>query len=356
MIIPAGGTIGILGGGQLGRMLTQAAHKLGFKVCILCPEENSPAAQIADHSIVAPYRQEDALTEMAELADVITYEFENIPVGTTKFLERDYLVRPSSRPLQSTQNRLDEKTFLNNIGVPTTVFAAINQLEDLIGQGPLMGMPCVLKTQRGGYDGKGQVIVRETKDLAPGWQALYQQPIIIEAFVPFTRELSIICTRGINGAVVFYPMAENVHRDHILHTSTAPAEVNDMMVMRAQDIARKIAEGLDYIGTLAVELFETEDGSLLVNEIAPRVHNSGHWTIEACQTSQFENHIRAICGMQLGPTTLKHRAVMTNLVGDEINNTESLAKEESTFVHDYGKAEARPGRKMGHYTMVSPLN
>jgi 5-(carboxyamino)imidazole ribonucleotide synthase len=355
MIVPPGGTIGILGGGQLGRMLTQAAHELGFKVCILCPEDNSPAAQIADQCIVAAYKREDALDELANRCDVITYEFENIPVHAARYLERDHLVRPGSKPLQAIQNRLDEKTFLNSIGVPTTAFAAITQMDDLIGQGPLMGMPCVLKTQRGGYDGKGQVIAYSKDELAPAWQQLMLQPVIIEAFVPFTRELSIICTRGINGAVAFYPMSENDHRNHILHQSTAPADTSDMMVMRAQDMARHIVEGLDYVGTLAVELFETEDGSLLVNEIAPRVHNSGHWTIEACATSQFANHIRAITGMPLGATTLKHRAVMTNLIGDEIEQAAELDKDPNIHVHDYGKAEARPGRKMGHYTKLSAI-
>ena len=355
MIIPPGGTVGILGGGQLGRMLAMAARDLGFRTCIFTPEEDSPASQVADDTIVAPYKREDALDALAEKCDVITYEFENIPVNTAKYLERDFLVRPSSRPLQASQNRLDEKTFLNNLGVPTTTFAAITQMDDLIGQGPHMGFPCVLKTQRGGYDGKGQVIVRDKAGLAPGWRDLMLQPIIIESFVPFKRELSIICARGLNGAVAFYPMAENDHRDHILHTSTAPAEVSDMMVMRAEDMARRIVEGLDYVGVLAVELFETEDGSLLVNEIAPRVHNSGHWSIEACQTSQFENHIRAITGMPLGPTTLKHRAVMTNLIGEEINQADMLSQAEDTFVHDYGKHEARPGRKMGHYTTLTAL-
>jgi 5-(carboxyamino)imidazole ribonucleotide synthase len=355
MIVSPGGTIGILGGGQLGRMLTMAAHDLGFKACILTPEENSPAGQIADHTIVAAYKREDALDELAERSDVITYEFENIPLSAAKYLERDSLVRPSSRPLRSTQNRLDEKTFLNNIGVPTTTFAAITQMDDLIGQGPHMGFPCVLKTQRGGYDGKGQVIVKEKKDLSPAWSELMQQPVIIESFVPFTRELSIICARGLNGAVVFYPLAENDHRNHILHQSTAPADISDILTMRAQDMARRIVEALEYVGVLAVELFETEDGSLLVNEIAPRVHNSGHWSIEACKTSQFENHIRAITGMPLGAATMQHRAVMTNLIGDDIDQVEALSSEPDTFVHDYGKAEARPGRKMGHYTKLSAL-
>jgi len=352
MIVSPGATIGIIGGGQLGRMLTQAAHKLGYRVCILTPEENSPAGQIADETIIAAYKREDALDELAEKCGVITYEFENVPVHAARYLARDHLVRPNPEALRVSQNRLDEKSFLNRNGVPTTIFAAINQLDDLNGQGVIMGMPCVLKTQRGGYDGKGQVIVRDAKELIPGWVELMRQPSILESFVPFTRELSIICARGLNGSMAFYPLAENDHQNHILHMSTVPADVNDMMTMRAQDMARKIAEGLDYVGVLAVELFETEDGSLLVNEIAPRVHNSGHWSIEASQTSQFENHIRAICGLPLGPTTLKHKAVMTNLIGDDIHQSDDIAARDNTFVHDYGKEEARPGRKMGHFTTL----
>lgn len=356
MPIAPGGTIGILGGGQLGRMLAQAAKKLGYHTVIFTPEEDSPASQVADETIVAPYKREEALKAFADKVDVMTYEFENIPQQTVLFASKDKPVQPSLRALKTSQNRLDEKTYLNRIGVPTTPFAAVQLLDDLVGEAPVLGFPCVLKTQRGGYDGKGQVLIRERRDMGRAYAQMLGQSCIIEAFVEFTRELSIICVRGQSGAIQFYPVVENEHRNHILFRTTAPALISDRLEQRAQTIATKIAEGLDYIGVLTVELFETVDGGLLVNETAPRVHNSGHWTIEGARTSQFENHIRAICGLPLGPTTQTHRAVMTNLIGDDIEQVADWQAMPSTYVHLYGKAEARPGRKMGHVTQIFPLD
>ncbi|MEN3952300.1 5-(carboxyamino)imidazole ribonucleotide synthase [Iodidimonas sp. SYSU 1G8] len=356
MRIAPGGTVGILGGGQLGRMLAQAAKKLGYRTVVLTPETDSPASQVADETIVAPYKREEALKEFADKVDVMTYEFENIPIQTVLFASKDKPVQPSAPALKTSQNRLDEKTFLNRIGVPTTPFAAVQLLDDLVAEAPLLGFPCVLKTQRGGYDGKGQVLIRERREMGRAHAEMMGQPSIIEAFVEFTRELSIICVRGASGAILFYPVVENEHRNHILFRTLAPAEISDRLEQRAQTIASKIAEGLDYIGVLTVEMFETVDGGLLVNEIAPRVHNSGHWTIEACKTSQFENHIRAICGLPLGQTTQTHRAVMTNLIGDDIDKVPEWEAQPQTTVHLYGKAEARPGRKMGHVTQIFPLD
>jgi len=363
MRVSPGGTVGILGGGQLGRMLAQAAGGLGYRTVIFCPELDSPASQVADETINAAYKDEGALRDFAARCDVVTYEFENIPLQTVRFLGanrpgkptgrggRDLLVRPSAEALKTTQNRLNEKTFLNRIGVPTTDFVAIQLLEDLVAGAANLGIPCVLKTQRGGYDGKGQALIRSTGEMGTAYSQMQGQPCILEAFVAFRRELSIICARGANGATVYYPLVENEHRNHILHRTTAPAEdVSEALTRRAEDIAHRIAEGLDYVGVFAVELFETVDGALLVNEIAPRVHNSGHWTIEACPTSQFENHIRAICGVPLGPATPAKRAVMTNLIGDDVAKADDYGAQPNTFVHLYGKTEVRPGRKMGHVT------
>jgi 5-(carboxyamino)imidazole ribonucleotide synthase len=355
MRVAPGGTIGIFGGGQLGRMLAQAARKLGYRTVVFTPEQDSPASQVADATIVAPYKREEALKAFAEQVDVMTYEFENIPAQTVLFASKDKPVHPSLHALKTTQNRLDEKTFLNRIGVPTTPFAAVQLLDDLVAEAPLLGFPCVLKTQRGGYDGKGQILIRERREVGRAYAQMMGQPSIVEAFVDFARELSIICVRGATGAIMFYPVVENEHRNHVLFRTTAPANVSERMEQRAQTLAAKIAEGLDYVGVLAVEMFETVDGGLLVNELAPRVHNSGHWTIEAARTSQFENHIRAICGLPLGQTTLTHRAVMTNLLGDAVNEAESW-RNRGAAVHLYGKTEARPGRKMGHVTEVFPLD
>lgn len=363
MRVQPGGTIGILGGGQLGRMLAQAAKDLGYRTVIFCPEDNSPASQVADDTIIAPYKSEEALKTFATRCDVVTYEFENVPHRTVSFLSADtpgrprppqdqiVMVRPGATALKTGQNRLDEKTFLNRIGAPTTPFAAVQLLDDLVAEAPVLGFPCVLKTQRGGYDGKGQWILRDKADLGPAYQALRGRPAIVEAFVDFTREVSMIVARGVSGALAFYPLVENDHRDHILWHTTAPApHVSDALASRARDIARRIAEGLDYVGVLAVELFETTDGGLLVNEIAPRVHNSGHWSIEGAKTSQFENHIRAICGLPLGPVDPVRPCRMTNLIGEDVNDLSAWDGRDDAFIHLYGKREARPGRKMGHVT------
>lgn len=348
-------TVGILGGGQLGRMLAQAAHGLGVKAVILCPEDDSPAGQVADRVIQAPYKSEDALKELAEACDAVTYEFENIPSTAVQFISKHVPVRPGVAALKTSQNRIVEKNFLAEIGVQTTAFTPILELDDVLNASKRLGLPAVLKTRRLGYDGKGQAMIRSSDGIGEAWQKLMGQPAIFESFVDFTRELSIICARGIRRDMVFYPVVENAHRDHILHQTTAPAELSERVRNEAEDIAREIARGLDYVGVLTVELFETQDGGLLVNEIAPRVHNSGHWTIEACQTSQFENHIRAVLGMPLGPTTLNHSALMTNLIGDEVDQAQALESEPDTYVHLYGKAEAKPGRKMGHVTKLLPL-
>lgn len=349
-------TVGILGGGQLGRMLAQAAQSLGVETVILCPEADSPAGQVANKTIQAPYKSEDALKELAGACDVVTYEFENIPSTAVQFISRHVPVRPGVAALKTSQNRIVEKNFLTDIGVQTTAFTPILDLEDILNASKRLGLPAVLKTRRLGYDGKGQAMIKSRDGIGEAWQKLMGQPAIFESFVHFTRELSIICARGVRRDMVFYPVVENVHRDHILYQTTAPAALSPRAQQEAEEIARQIARGLDYVGVLTVELFETGDGGLLVNEIAPRVHNSGHWSIEACETSQFENHIRAVLGMPLGPTTLKHQALMTNLIGDEVDQAPDYEREPDTYVHLYGKAEAKPGRKMGHVTKLLPLS
>lgn len=350
-------TIGILGGGQLGRMLAQAATGLGIRSIILCPDADCPAAQVADAIITAPYKSEDALKELAGQCVAVTYEFENIPATAVDFIAKLVPVRPNVGALRTSQNRIAEKGFLIEVGVRTTPFKGVLKLDDVLKACRELGLPAVLKTRRMGYDGKGQAKIETKEDVGLAWRHLQGVPAIFEAFVDFKRELSILCARSLRGDMVFYPVVENTHRNHILHQTHAPAAgLSKRTEEEARDIARRIANGLDYIGVIAIELFETSDGGLLVNEIAPRVHNSGHWTIEACETSQFENHIRAVMGMPLGSAALTHSAVMTNLIGDDVERAAELEREADTYVHLYGKAEAKPGRKMGHVTKLAPIN
>lgn len=349
--------VGILGGGQLGRMLAQAATALDIRSVILCPDADCPAGQVADRVITAAYKSEEALKELAEQCVAVTYEFENIPATAVDFISKFVPVRPSAQALRTTQNRIVEKSFLHDVGVRTTPFKGALNLDDVLKATRELGLPAVLKTRRLGYDGKGQAKIESKDDIGPAWQRLHGQPAIYEAFVDFKRELSILCARSLRGETMFYPVVENTHRNHILHQTHAPAAgLSQRAEEEARDIARRIANGLDYIGVLAIELFETADGGLLVNEIAPRVHNSGHWTIEACETSQFENHIRAVMGMPLGSSALTHRAVMTNLIGEDVERAADYEREDQTYVHLYGKAEAKAGRKMGHVTKLEPLN
>ncbi|RZJ44525.1 MAG: 5-(carboxyamino)imidazole ribonucleotide synthase [Brevundimonas sp.] len=354
--MPPGSTIGILGGGQLGRMLSQAASRLGFNVVILDPEENSPAGRVSQGQIVAAYDNPTALSVLGQSSQAVTFEFENVPASSVETLAKSgALVAPGPRALAVAQDRVEEKTFLNVVGAGTVDFAPVDSLDDLLAGLERLGAPALLKTRREGYDGKGQIWVRSAREAADAWNAIGERPAILEAKAAFTRELSVIAARGRDGAVAVYPLGENIHKGGVLKTTLAPATVDAKTEKRAKAIAKAILNGLDYVGVLGVELFDLGDGKLLVNEIAPRVHNTGHWTQDGCVCDQFEQHIRAIAGWPLGPTTAHARVEMTNLLGDEVEQWTKASARADVRIHLYGKAEARPGRKMGHLNRVKRL-
>lgn len=349
--LPQNAVIGILGGGQLGRMLALAAARLGFRCHIYCPEAGGPAAQVADRETNAPYEDLDAIHTFAKACDIVTYEFENVPAMAAKTAGNASILHPNGRALDVAQDRITEKTFIRDQArVPVAPFQPVDSVFDARRAARHMGMPCVLKTRRFGYDGKGQAIIRSEADIDAAADLL-DQPCILEGFVDFTREVSVIAARGANGQSAAYPLIENVHENHILATSTAPA-LRDTGA--AQTLALKIMEALDYIGVMGTEFFELPDGSLIVNEIAPRVHNSGHWTQDAGCVDQFELHIRAIAGWPLGDTTPRFKMQMHNLIGDDVNNLGTILAETNASLHLYGKSEARPGRKMGHVNRKLP--
>jgi 5-(carboxyamino)imidazole ribonucleotide synthase len=348
-----GSTIGILGGGQLARMLALAAGKLGLNSHIYAPEKDSPAFQVSAAHTIAAYEDEVALAAFAESVQAVTYEFENVPVAAVKFLEALVPVRPGSKALGVAQDRIAEKTLARQMGAMTAEFAEVNSLEDLKAAVARIGMPAVLKTTRMGYDGKGQAKILSTADIEPAWAAMKNQPSILESFVNFRMEMSVICARGVDGAFAAYEPTENIHSNHILHTSTVPANIDPTLAAEAVFVAQRMAETLDYVGVMGVEFFVSDD-VIYVNEIAPRVHNSGHWTQDACVISQFEQHMRAVAGWPLGATTRHSDVVMTNLLGEEINQWAALAAQPGVGVHVYGKAEARAGRKMGHFSRITP--
>ena len=345
--------IGIFGGGQLGRMLVQAAAKLGFKTHVFDPFDDSPAGRIADSQTIARFEDEAAVELFAKCCDVLTFEFENIPAQAIKHALGFTNVFPGQLALQTSHDRLVEKTFLRDqADAPVVDFAPIETMSRLSEFVRNFGAPAVLKTRRFGYDGKGQVKIASPRDVKAGFARLGGTDLIAEAFAPFVREFSIIAARGIDGNIACYPLTENVHKDHRLHTSIAPAEDPQNISADAHAITHRILGALDYVGVMGVEFFELDGGQLMVNEIAPRVHNSGHWTQNAGCTDQFEQHIRAITGMALGTTVPKHFVKMTNLIGDEILQADTLAKKPNTFVHDYDKRDIRKGRKMGHVNVV----
>lgn len=348
-----GSVIGIIGGGQLGRMLALAAAELGFQTHILCPESDAPAAQVATMHTKADYDDEAALSTFAASVDIVTYEFENIPVATVNHIAPQKPVFPSANALGVAQDRLVEKSFMRELDLGVADFYDITDLASLEAALTANGGTGILKTRRFGYDGKGQWRLNADSDLAAILAELDGQPAILEALVPFEREVSLLVARNPQGAMATYDVIENVHKNHILHTSTVPATITAAQEKQAHDMAERIAAALDYVGVLAIECFVTADG-LLVNEIAPRVHNSGHLTQDACHCGQFEQHIRAIAGWPLGDTATHSNAVMTNLLGDEVHAWEKWAAQPATYVHIYGKAEAKPGRKMAHVTQVIP--
>ncbi|WP_428063003.1 5-(carboxyamino)imidazole ribonucleotide synthase [Brevundimonas sp.] len=349
--LPPGSTLGIIGGGQLGRMLSQAASRLGFDVVILDPEADSPAGRVSAHQIVAAYDDPDALTALGRAADVVTFEFENVPADSIERLaEAGALVAPGPTALRVSQDRVDEKTFLNAVGAPTVAFAVVDTLDDLVLGLATLGVPALLKTRREGYDGKGQVWIHAIEDAPAALESLGGRPAILEAKATFVRELSVIAARDWDGHMAVYPLGENRHEGGVLRTTLAPATVDETTQVRARAraIAEAILDGLDYVGVLGVELFDLGDDVLLVNEIAPRVHNTGHWTQDGCVCDQFEQHIRAVTGWPLGPTAAHARIEMTNLLGDEVDAWRKLSAKSDERLHLYGKAEARPGRKMAH--------
>ncbi|MEW9805853.1 5-(carboxyamino)imidazole ribonucleotide synthase [Mesorhizobium sp. ZMM04-5] len=352
--LPPGSTIGIIGGGQLGRMLAMAAARLGYRTVVLEPSVDCPAAQLASRQLAGTYDDPAALAELARLCDVVTYEFENVPVAAAVGLTRDVPVFPPPRALEVSQDRLAEKRFLNGIGIPTAAFLPVDNDADLASALSEFGGSGVLKTRRLGYDGKGQRVFRDFHgDVDGAWAAMGGVPLILEALVSFSCEISVIAARAGDGSVAAYDPAQNVHRDGILHRSTVPAAISRETSDLAVSSARAIVQALDYVGVIGVEFFVAGDGRLLVNEIAPRVHNSGHWTEAACAISQFEQHIRAICGLPLGDTRRHSDCVMENLVGDEVGRAPHLLGEPDLLLHLYGKADVRKGRKMGHFTRLT---
>jgi len=371
-------TIGILGSGQLGRMLAMAAWQMGYRVHVFSPGRDTPAGQLADKEFTAAYEDLDAVRQFAQGVDVVTYEFENVPAETAAACAQFAPLRPGANALHIAQNRLREKQFFVAQGLPTTPFVEIASLDDLLIGLETIGTPAILKTATSGYDGKGQILIQSPISnlqslSASAWDAIHQQPAILEGFVEFEREVSVVAARGLDGSFVHYGLIHNDHANHILDISQAPADVPPDVTREAVRLARAVLEGLDVVGVLCVEFFLTGNGRLLLNEIAPRPHNSGHLTIEACVTSQFEQQLRAICGLPLGSTRYLHAAAMANLLGDiyykgtkgerderEIETNEPIEPDWTAVLthphiklHLYGKAAARPGRKMGHITALA---
>jgi len=351
-MIPPGSTIGIVGGGQLGRMLSLAAAQLGYKCHIFDPHERPCAADVAAGFTRARYDDGDALRAFAEAVDVATYEFENLPVAPLTLLGPK--LRPGVKSLAVAQDRAEEKSFIEASGARVAPWCAVQSLDDVDAAVAALGCPIVLKTRRYGYDGKGQAWIREPGEAAEAWEAIGEQPAVAEAGIDFAAEFSIILARGMDGQCVRFEAPRNEHRDGILRRSSVPAGAEvEALAGEAERMAFSIAAALDHVGVLTVEFFAAADGPI-VNEIAPRVHNSGHWTIEGAATSQFEQHIRAICGLPLGSTALRgSRVVMDNLIGDDVLGWPELIAEPGLAVHLYGKGDARPGRKMGHVTRVT---
>lgn len=346
--------IGILGGGQLGRMLAVAAARLGFRTHIYEPGANPPAADVAHALTTASYDHEAALRAFAAGVDVITYEFENIPTAALDVLEALRPIRPGRMALATSQDRLLEKAFLTGLGIACAPYAAVNSLADLEAAIAVVGVPSILKTTRLGYDGKGQVRLRSAADAGAAWEAMQGAPAVLEGFIDFSHEVSVIAARGLDGSVACYDPGQNVHRDGILQTTTLPAKLTANQRTDAVLMAAKVLNALEYVGVLGLELFVTPKG-LIANEIAPRVHNSGHWTQNGCAVDQFEQHIRAVMGWPLGDGSRHSDVVMENLIGDDMLRVPAIARERDAALHLYGKAEARAGRKMGHVNRVKPL-
>ena len=353
--LPPNATIGIVGGGQLGRMSALAAARLGYRCHVLTPEPDSPAGQVCAGVTLGGFEDPQALRAFAGRVDVVTFEFENVSAAGLELLASLRPVRPGVAVLRISQDRVAEKAFLNGAGVPTAPWRQVDDLAGLREAAAALGLPAILKTRRLGYDGKGQLLLRDAGALAAGFSELGGEALILEGFVDFACEISVVVARGIDGGIAAFDTVENVHRDHILDLTYAPARIGGATAAAAQATARVVAERLELVGLLAVEMFVTAEGRVVVNEIAPRPHNSGHWTIDACPASQFELHMRAVAGLPL-PAAVRHSdAVMRNLVGpEEAALWPVILGSPGLIPHLYGKAEARPGRKMGHVTRLFP--
>ncbi len=353
--LPPGSTIGIIGNGQLGRMTALAAARLGYVCHVFGPDADSPAEQVAHKATVADYTDKDALIKFADNCDVVTFEFENIPSESVQWLSEHVTVRPGWNCLEMSQDRVVEKKSIRSFGIETAPFAEVNSLEDLEKAVAELGRPSILKTNRLGYDGKGQALIRPETNIDEAYASMNGVPCVLEGFVDFQREVSIIVARSATGDVEAFDPAENIHVDGILDTSTVPANISGDLVEEAKKIATTLVEKLDMVGLLAVELFHTRDDRLVVNEIAPRPHNSGHWTQDACYSDQYEQFVRAVCGLPLGSPGRVSDLVMKNLIGFEVEKASQYLKEPNAKVHLYGKSSVRRGRKMGHVNLVYPM-
>jgi phosphoribosylaminoimidazole carboxylase, PurK protein len=356
-VILPGAVIGVLGGGQLGRMFAIAARRMGYRVHTLSPDADTPTGQVADVEIIAPYEDLDAIRKFSQGVAVVTFEFENVPSATAEAAASHAPVRPSGSILHTTQHRLREKTFLSKVGFPLTPFVPVRSVEDLQQALNRLGRPAVLKTADFGYDGKGQALIGPTDDAGAAWRSIGSVEAVLEAFVDFEREISVVAARGIDGSFAHYGAIDNAHRNRILDVSVAPASVPPEITAEAVQIARGVLEALDVVGVLCVEFFLTRSGKLLINELAPRPHNSGHLTFDACVTSQFEQQLRAVCGLPLGSTHLLCPAAMSNVLGDLWHAGEpdwaAVCAFPAAKLHLYGKLTPRPGRKMGHITALA---
>lgn len=355
-MIEPGSTIGVLGSGQLGRMFAIAARRMGYRVHTYSPDDDTPTGQVADLEVNAEYHDLDRVREFASNVDVVTFEFENVPAETTAAAAERTIVRPRGEVLHVSQNRLREKTFLRQSGFPVAPFQVVRSLDELTAALETIGCPAVLKTAGWGYDGKGQVKLTDAAQASAAWSHLKTPEGVLEGFVQFEREVSVVAARGVDGDFVHYGVIDNRHHNHILDVSVGPAEVPDAVSSRAVELARAVLEKLDVVGVLCVEFFLTHDQELIINELAPRPHNSGHLTFDACVTSQFEQQLRAICGLPLGSTEYLRPAAMANLLGDiwfpQSPNWAAALSIRDVKLHLYGKMEARPGRKMGHLTAM----
>ena len=354
-LITPGKTIGILGGGQLGRMMALAAKAMGYRIAVLDPGKDNPLSQVSDIEILTAYDDMDGAKRLAEVSDVITYEFENVDLTVARYLESQAFLPQGSELLNITQDRVHEKQALTQAGVRVAPYFVVSKREELDIAISELGYPAVLKTVRGGYDGKGQLVIKNKADEAIAYSWIDNETLfVLEQWIPFEKELSIIVARSTNGEIKTFPVVENIHINNILHQTIAPARISSSVKQQAIEMALSISESLNLVGTLAVEMFMTKEGELYVNELAPRPHNSGHYTIEACETSQFEEHIRAICGWPLGSTAQLKPAVMVNLLGQHVERAiEAIPQFSNIHFHLYGKDSAKHNRKMGHITILA---